>query len=151
VAGLRLCSVLLILFCAISHAQDASNDEAQLYAWLNSLSNRWNAHDIEGYMAHFWHSENFIYIMNGEEVTGWGNLLAAYRAGYSDLSAMGTVDVQRTQVEMITPDVALLVDWWTARLPSHQSRPEHGTSTFTMRKFDDGWKAVAFHTTFIEF
>jgi Domain of unknown function (DUF4440) len=151
VAGLRLCSVLLVLFCAVSRGQDSSSDEAQLYAWLNSLSNRWNAHDIEGYMAHFWHSENFIYIMNGEEVTGWGNLLAAYRAGYSDLSAMGTVDVQRTQVEMITPDVALLVDWWTARLPSHQSRPEHGTSTFTMRKFDDGWKAVAFHTTFIEF
>jgi hypothetical protein len=149
VAGLRLCSVLLVLFCSLSWGQDVSTDQAQLYAWLNSLSNRWNAHDIDGYMSHFWHSENFIYIMDGEEITGWGNVLAAYRAGYSDRSAMGTVDVQRAKVQMITADVALLVDWWTARLPSHQSRSEHGTTSFTMRKFDDGWKAVAFHTTFI--
>ena len=144
-----MCSVLLVLFCSLSWGQDVSTDQAQLYAWLNSLSNRWNAHDIDGYMSHFWHSENFIYIMDGEEITGWGNVLAAYRAGYHDLSAMGTVDVQRAKVEMVTADVALLVDWWTARLPSHQSRPEHGTTSFTMRKFDDGWKAVAFHTTFI--
>ena len=134
----------------MSLGQDVSDDQAQLYAWLNTLSNRWNAHDIEGYMAHFWHSENFIYIMDGEEITGWGNLLAAYRAGYSDPSAMGTIDVQRTQIEMITPDVALMIDWWTARFPAHQSRPQHGTTSFTMRKFDDGWKAVAFHTTLME-
>jgi Protein of unknown function (DUF3225) len=150
VAGLRLCCVVSIFFCAVSLGQDVSDDQAQLYAWLNTLSNRWNAHDIEGYMAHFWHSENFIYIMDGEEITGWGNLLAAYRAGYSDASAMGTIDVQRTQIEMITPDVALMIDWWTARFPAHQSRPQHGTTSFTMRKFNDGWKAVAFHTTLME-
>jgi uncharacterized protein (TIGR02246 family) len=147
----RFCLVALMFFGIAARAQDVSVDQAQIYAWMANVINRWNAHDIDGYMANFWQSENFVYILDGEEITGWGNLRAAYHAGYPDVSAMGTVDVQRTQVEMVTPDVALAIDWWTVRFPSNQSRAEHGTTTFTMRKFDDGWKAVAFHSSFIEF
>jgi hypothetical protein len=150
VAGSRLSFVFLVLFCAVSRGQDVSTDRAQLYTWVNTLSDRWNAHDIEGYMAHFWRSDNSMYIVDGEIITGWGNLLAAYRAGYSDVTAMGTFEVQRIEIQTVTPDVALIVDWWTAKLPMHQSRLEHGTTTFTMRKFNDGWKAVGFHTSFME-
>ncbi|MBV9491314.1 MAG: nuclear transport factor 2 family protein [Verrucomicrobia bacterium] len=131
-----------------SSAPDA--DEQQIYALLRRMTDRWNAHDIEGYMQELWNSPDFLYVADGEEILGWQNLLDSYRRGYYDRTTMGTVHLDRCMVEMITTDVALALDWWTARFNGPSTRPVYGTTTYTLRRLPEGWKVICFHSSFIE-
>lgn len=47
-------------------------DEQQIIALLGRMTERWNAHDIDGYMDVFWRSPDLCYVCNGQEVMGWG-------------------------------------------------------------------------------
>jgi hypothetical protein len=133
-----------------SHPPQGS-DQQQIYALITTMVDRWNAHDIDGYMETLWKSPDFLYVVDGEEILGWGNLLAAYKRGYPDTSAMGTVTEERCMIQPLTQDLALVLDWWTATFPSSQHKI-CATTTYNVRRFasPDGWKVVAFHTSFIE-
>jgi hypothetical protein len=127
------------------------SDQQQIYALIATMVDRWNAHDIDGYMETLWKSPDFLYVVDGEEILGWGNLLAAYKRGYPDTAAMGTVKEERCMIQLLTSDIALALDWWTATFPS-SGHKVYATTTYNVRRFPapDGWKVVAFHTSFIE-
>jgi hypothetical protein len=125
-------------------------DQTEIYAVLSYMVDRWNAHDIDGYMTTLWNSPDFLYVVDGEEIMGWEKVLSAYKQGYTDLNAMGHVQIDRCMVQMITPDVALALDWWTVTFGVPNSRPVLGTSTYNLKRFPDGWKIVAFHTSLLE-
>ncbi|HEX4201284.1 MAG TPA: hypothetical protein VHY59_07175 [Chthoniobacterales bacterium] len=126
-------------------------DEQQIVALLGRMTERWNAHDVEGYMEVFWRSPDLCYVCNGQEVMGWGNLMAEYQRGFPDRNTMGTVHVDRTLVQVIDANVASALDWWSVSFPTKSSHPEFATTTYLLRKFPaEGWKIVLLHTSFVE-
>ena len=130
--------------------QAQPTEEQQIAALLALMVDRWNAHDIEGYMDALWHSPDLLCVFEGEEFMGWDNLRASYLRGYPNRTAMGSVFVERTRIQLISADVATAMDWWKASFGPN-THSVYATSTYLLRKFpEEGWKVVVFHTSFVE-
>jgi ketosteroid isomerase-like protein len=122
-----------------------AHDEVQ--ALIFKMTERWNAHDIAGYMDGVWKSKDYLMVIDGQETRGWAEAYAAYQRGYSDSSLMGSLICDRLETQMMTAELALAVDRWTLYLKGGKVL---GTSTMVVRKFEDGWKIISDHSSTVE-
>jgi ketosteroid isomerase-like protein len=123
------------------------SDYQKIYSLLMSMPDRWNAHDLDGYLSVFWQSPNLLVVIGGDQIKGWGDLSASYHRGFVNRDEMGHFTPDRIQIQMISADVAVVLDWWTI----YQRRGKTlGTTTAVVRKFQEGWKIVVAHTSFVE-
>jgi hypothetical protein len=127
----------------------AKPDAQQVYEILLKMLDRWNAHDIEGYMEVYWNSPELLVVVDSEQFNGWPQLHDSYLNGYPDRNAMGFIEPKRIQVKLLKPDLALVLTWWSASFPSSKQSAV-GNSTMNLQKFNDGWKIVASHTSIAE-
>jgi uncharacterized protein (TIGR02246 family) len=124
--------------------------DAQLvYDVLLRMLDRWNAHDLEGYLDVYWQSPELLVVVDSEQFSGWQQLHDSYVNGYPDRGAMGFINPTRIQVKLLKPDLALALTWWTISFPSTQQTVV-GNTTMNLQKFDNGWKVVASHTSTAE-
>ena len=157
---IKILAIAALAFCLPAVAQDQNGwqfgslpanssvskpDDQQVYEVLLKMLDRWNAHDIGGYMELYWKSPDFFVIVDSEQFNGWQQLHDSYVKGYPGATAMGFIQPKRIQVRLLKPDLALALTWWTINFPnSHQKVV--GTTTMNLRKFHDGWKIVACHS-----
>jgi hypothetical protein len=59
-------------------------DTQQVYGILLKMLDRWNAHDIEGYMEVYWKSPELLVVVDAEQFNGWQQLHDSYINGYPD-------------------------------------------------------------------
>ena len=109
----------------------------------------WNAHDIEGMMSAYWNSPRLLVVVQEEQVQGWKVLYDAYKTGYPDPAAMGHVEPSRVQIRLLKPDLALAVNWWSVTYTKSKVRVV-GNTTMNLQKFNEGWKIVMAHSSFVE-
>jgi hypothetical protein len=121
-------------------------DTQQIYGILLKMLDRWNAHDIDGYMEVYWKSPELLVVVDAEQFNGWQLLHDSYINGYSDRIAMGFIQPKRIQIKLLKPDLALTITWWSVSFPSSKQEMV-GNSTMNLQKFEDGWKIVASHTS----
>lgn len=121
-------------------------DTQQIYQVLLKRLDRWNYHDIEGYLKAYWKSPELLVVLDSEQFIGWQQLHDSYINGYLDRNAMGFIQPIRIQVRLLEPDFAMALTWWSASFPN-STRAVVGDSTVDLEKFDDGWKIVASHTS----
>ena len=133
----------------LANSNAAKPDAQQVYEVLLKLLDRWNAHDIEGYMEVYWMSPELLVIVDSEQFNGWQQLHDSYINGYPDRNTMGLIQAKRIQVKLLQPDLALALTWWSATFPSSKQTIV-GNSTMNVQKFADGWKIVASHTSISE-
>jgi uncharacterized protein (TIGR02246 family) len=131
---------------AKSSASASGADTQQVYGILLKMLDRWNAHDIDGYMEVYWKSPELLVVVDAEQFNGWQQLHDSYVNGYPDPVAMGFIQPKRIQVKLLKPDLALALTWWSVSFPSSKQEMV-GDSTMNLQKFDDGWKIVASHTS----
>jgi hypothetical protein len=67
----------------------SKTDAQQIYAVLLKMFDRWNAHDIEGYLEVYWKSPELLVIVDSEQFNGWQQLHNSYVNGYLDRNSMG--------------------------------------------------------------
>jgi uncharacterized protein (TIGR02246 family) len=120
---------------------------AEIQALIFHMTERWNAHDLAGFMEGLWKSKDFLLVVDAEEVRGWTEVYAAYQRGYPDPNAMGTLVSDHLETQLVSPDVALVFNRWTAHLKGGRVL---GTSTMVAHKFSDGWKIISDHSTTLE-
>src|SRR5712664_3144393 len=82
-------------------------DDQQVYELLLKMLDRWNAHDIEGYLEVYWNSPALLVVIDSEQFNGWQQLQDSYTNGYHDHGAMGFIQPRRIQVKLLKPDLAL--------------------------------------------
>jgi hypothetical protein len=128
-----------------ANSSASAADTQQVYGILLKMLERWNAHDIEGYMEVYWKSLELLVVVDAEQFNGWQQLHDSYINGYPDRSAMGFIKPKRIQVKLLKPDLALALTWWSVSFPSSKQEMV-GNSTMNLQKFGDGWKIVASHT-----
>ena len=121
-------------------------DAQQLYEILLNMLDRWNAHDIEGYMEVYSKTPGLFVVVDSEQFNGWQQLHDSYVNGYPDRNGMGFIEPKRIQVKMLKPDLALALTWWSVTFPNSKQKVV-GNTTMNLQKFDDGWKIVASHTS----
>ena len=78
-------------------------DAQQVYEILLKMLDRWNAHDIEGYMEVYWKSPELLVVVDSEQFNGWQQLHDSYLNGYPDRNAMGFIQPKRIQVKLLKP------------------------------------------------
>jgi uncharacterized protein (TIGR02246 family) len=151
--------ILAWLFCAPAVAKEgwqfdslateatvAKSDDQQIYDVLLRMLDRWNAHDLDGYLKVYSNSPDLLVVVDSEQFMGWEQLHDSYMNGYPDRTAMGFIQPKRIQVKLLNPDLALALTWWSATFPTSK-KTVVGNSTMNLQKFSDGWKIIASHTS----
>jgi uncharacterized protein (TIGR02246 family) len=133
-------------------AEPRSPEQADLKAindLLLRMLERWNAHDIDGYLSVLWHSPQLLVILQAEQYQGWQSIYDSYKVGFKDPEAMGNIEPSRIQIKLVKPDTATAVTWWKVSFPTSKTRVI-GNTTMNLQKFAEGWKIVLAHSSFIE-
>jgi uncharacterized protein (TIGR02246 family) len=125
----------------------ASDPEKEIYDEVNRAVDAWNRHNLDGYLDTFWRSDSLMVVVEGETVRGWDLLSKALHTGYPDPSEMGSLTLDRVQVQMLSSDLGVALTWDTVSFPK---KKEFGTSTIVMKKLPEGWRVVVMHTSFVE-
>jgi hypothetical protein len=157
----RIVSILFLSSCLPGIAQErnmwrfdslggnsslSKTDDQQIYEVLLKMLDRWNAHDIDGYLEAYSKSSELLVMIDSEQFAGWQQLHDSYVNGYPDRNAMGFIEPKRIQVKLLKSDLALALTWWWVSFPSSKQKVV-GNTTMNLQKFDDGWKIVASHTS----
>jgi Protein of unknown function (DUF3225). len=124
-----------------------STDEQQVYQTILDQVRYWNAHDIEHYMELLWKSPDLLVVVDGQQILGWAEILAAYQRGYPDRSEMATVTLQRAKIQRLSSEFYLALTWFTFRT---HDKDAFSTDTMIFRKFPEGWKIISGHSSFLE-
>ena len=124
----------------------AKSDGQQVYEVLLKMLDRWNAHDIEGYLEAYWKSPQLLVVVDSEQFNGWQQLHDSYVNGYPDRNSMGIINPARIQIKLLKPDLALALTWWSISFPNSKQKVV-GNTTMNLQKFNDGWKIVAAHSS----
>jgi uncharacterized protein (TIGR02246 family) len=158
---IKILAIAALAFCLTAVAQEQNGwqfdsfpanssvskpDDQQVYEILLKMLDRWNAHDIEGYMDVYWKSPELLVVVGSEQFNGWQQLHDSYVNGYPGRTAMGFIQPKRIQVRLLKPDLALALTWWSASFPSSKQEVM-GNTVMNLQKFADGWKIVASHTS----
>ncbi len=122
-------------------------DEQQVYQVILDQVRYWNAHDIEHYMDLLWKSPDLLVVIDGEQIMGWAEILAAYQRGYPDRSEMATVTLQRAKIQRLSSEFYLALTWFTFRT---HGKDAFSTDTMIFRRFPEGWKVISGHSSFLE-
>jgi ketosteroid isomerase-like protein len=121
-------------------AQESSQALQEIEMIIAGIVERWNAHDLAGFMNYAWNSPDFVEIEDGMIRRGWAENLAAYHAGFSDPSQMGRAETRLIHFQLIKSDVAAVVTQTIVYFPNAKNTTSDGTQIY--RKFADGWKIV---------
>jgi ketosteroid isomerase-like protein len=121
----------------------------EIWVAISGMRDRWNAHDLEGYVAYFWNSPALVSVVDGDVTFGWQDLHDKYLRGFHDPNDMGNLVVTRVQVRMTDPNTAFVLTYWTVSF----GKTKHvvvGVDSSSMRRIDGAWKIAWAHTTSIE-
>src|SRR5208282_4088607 len=88
-------------------------DAQQLSEALLKMLDRWNAHDIAGHLDVHSRPPALLVIVDSEQFNGWQQLHDSYINGYPDRNSIGFITPARIQVELLKPDLALALSWWS--------------------------------------
>lgn len=118
--------------------------EREIKQLISDEYTHWNLQDIEGYMSYFWRSPLFSWEVDGEFTIGWEACREQLYQEYPDSSAMGKVTDDRIQINLIAPDLATVVDWWTINV---RGKRISGFTVSTVKKFSEGWRLMKTFTS----
>jgi ketosteroid isomerase-like protein len=136
----------LAAFSVSTHANAAPDGSAeqQIRSVLDMQSAAWNRGDIAAFMEGYWKSEETEFVGASGVTRGWQAVLDRYRKNYADGKAMGRLTFSNLELHIVCPDAAFAIG--NFQLEREKDRPR-GVFTLNFRKFKEGWRIVADHTT----
>lgn len=111
---------------------------------LHEQTAAWNRGDLEGFVQGYAESDSLRFASGGNVSYGWQGLLARYRKSYPNRAAMGTLAFTELDVDVLTPDAALVFGRWQLQRP-HDA--PWGYFTLIFRRTEEGWRIVHDHTS----
>jgi ketosteroid isomerase-like protein len=125
--------------------QEAQKQVLEVQNMAFKIVERWNAHDLPGFISFYWNSPNFVEVNDEGIHRGWAEVSAEYERGFPDRNEMGNMQYESVNIQLLQPGIALTVTNWTIRF---KFRNVTGIGTEIWRKFLDGWKIVSSHDTY---
>ena len=116
---------------------------------LHKQQEAWNRHDLEGFMAGYWHSPELTFFSGGTERDGWEATMERYLANYSSPGhEMGKLEFSGLRIDVLGQTAAFVRGSWKVTMSG--GKTPHGLFTLVFRKFPDGWKIIHDHTSAAE-
>lgn len=126
---------------------DYTSDLEAIRSVMSASQAAWNTGDLEAFMTSYARSDSIRFIGSRGVSYGYETVLANYQAGYPDRSSMGRLEYTAIDVEILAPNIALVVGQW--RLYRETDEP-HGWYTLLFRKIEDRWLMVHDHSSGVE-
>lgn len=127
-----------------SPADDAAQQSARIRAVLTDQQDAWNRGDIDAFLVGYWNSDATAFAGAQGIVRGWQGLRERYRKGYPDRRAMGTLTFSDLEITPLCADAALVLGRWHLE---REAGPVGGVFTLVLRRFPEGWRIIADHTS----
>lgn len=139
--------VLALILAPISKKSvvaSEAGEQAQIRTLLQTQTEAWNRGDIDAFMAGYWKSDETAFVGAGGITRGWQSVLERYKKSYPDRKAMGQLTFSALEIHLVCPDAAFAIGQF--QLERENDKPA-GIFTLNFRKFPEGWRIVADHTT----
>lgn len=135
-----LCFFLLFQtgLCAQSSAQQ------EILRIMHEQEIAWNAGDLEGFMAGYWHSDSLRFIGSRGLTYGWQQTLDNYKKSYPNKEAMGTLTFTILSVEFLSRKSAFVIGQWHLKRTKDELS---GHYTLLWKKLKGKWVIVADHSS----
>lgn len=125
-------------------APDAAASRAAIRSVLDAQVAAWNRGDIEDFMAGYAQTDSLRFASGGSVYRGWTTALDRYQTTYPDRAAMGTLQFEQIDVQLLAANVALVFGRW--QLVRAEDAPR-GLFTLLLTRREDGWRIVHDHTS----
>jgi beta-aspartyl-peptidase (threonine type) len=119
-------------------------DEAAIVKVIETQAAAWNAGDIDGFMAHYWKSDQLTFSSGGETTRGWEDTKARYDRRYPTPEAMGHLTLDQFEVYPLGETAALVLGRWGLE---READAPGGNFSLVFRRIDDRWVIVHDHTS----
>ncbi len=136
----------LLVIVGIPSSSASPNPEAEIRELLELQQAAWNKHDLDGFMAGYWHSEDLTFFSGGAVTRGWQPTLNRYKKRYQgEGHEMGKLEFRNLRIEMLGNDAAFARgEYW---LTLSDGKTPHGIFTLIARRLPEGWRLVHDHTS----
>ena len=110
---------------------------------LQKQAAAWNRGDIDGFMEHYWKSDDLTFSSGGKTTRGWQTTKDNYKLRYPTRERMGRLTFDQLEAFPLGETAALLLGHW------HLDRtgPVGGNFSLVFRKIDGAWVIVHDHTS----
>jgi len=125
-------------------ASTTRGGEAEIRALLEMQTAAWNRGDVDAFLSGYWKSDETEFAGANGLVRGWQAVRDRYVRNYPDAKAMGRLTFSHLEVHETCADAAYAIGQY--QLERERDRPA-GIFTLNFRKFPEGWRIVADHTT----
>ena len=93
---------------------------------LRTQQDAWNRHDLEGFMAGYWHSPELTFFSSAKENDSWQATMDRYRATYQVAGhEMGKLEFSALRIDLLGTDAAFVRGAW--HLTMSDGKTPHGT------------------------
>ncbi len=131
-------------FSTVTFEVAEGKEAAEIRRVLEEQDAAWNRGDMETYMQGYWKSGKLVFAGAGGVQRGWQGVRERYKNSYPDRAAMGSLTFDGLEISMLAPDAAMVLGNWKLE---REKEPVGGVFTLVMRKFAEGWRIVADHTS----
>ena len=145
-------TIVAFAIMAVREFQDKTGKmigEKSAYLALHNQEWCWNQGDLDGFMAHYWKSEELLFSSGGNVTKGWQATYDRYHMKYkADGKEMGTLKFEIERPEAVGPEAVIVRGKW--ELQMSDGKNPHGLFTLLFKHIDGEWKIVSDHTSVAE-
>jgi beta-aspartyl-peptidase (threonine type) len=147
----RIRAMVCLAGTAVLLLAGCSQGRTELFAYgepfreiLDAQAAAWNCGDIDGFMEHYWQSEDLTFSSEGHTRRGWAETRARYERSYPTPERMGHLDFTDIEVHALGDNAALVLGrWHLMREPD----PVGGSFSLVFRRIDGRWQIIHDHTS----
>ncbi len=134
---------LFLLACHNPNQPDMKAEE-KIRTVLAEQQECWNKGDLDCFMQGYWNSDSLRFIGQSGVNYGWQATLDSYKKSYPDKAAMGTLEFDILNVELVGTENCLVTGKW--KLIREADEP-NGLFTLIWKRFGDEWKIIYDHSS----
>ncbi len=139
-------TAILLLSLSVACSQPGLDVEAiqnEIQNIILRQKTAWNAHDIEGFMADYWKSENMTFQSGNNRLKGWETLLTRYKTNYAG-EKMGKLTFSDIEIYVLNKNIVYALGRWKVE---QEESVNDGVYTIILKRFPGGWKIIHDHSS----
>jgi len=148
---LLVCQFLCIVAGSPLSAHDEAVDGEKLdHVLTNVLATQaraWNNADIEGFMEHYWKSEQLTFSSGGKTTRGWQATMTRYKKRYATPEKMGRLTFDHLEFVALGDSTALVLGQWHLE---RAAKNIGGNFSLVFRRLDARWLIIHDHTSSLD-
>lgn len=128
-------TIMLIMVCGCG----ARVDQPEIRNVLQQQEQAWNRGDLDGFLAHYWNSEELVFRSPKGETRGWAAVRDRYRASYPTPTQMGRLRFEIGHIARTGEDTAEVAGQFRQEV---SGATHSGRFYLHLRKIDGAWLIV---------